>query len=46
MTSNLRVVGQCATVAEALERVIRTDTDVVLLDYDLGEKSRSAFSLS
>ncbi|MGB6690831.1 MAG: response regulator transcription factor [Terracidiphilus sp.] len=34
-----RVVGQCATVAEALAAFSQTQTDVVLLDYDLGEES-------
>lgn len=35
----IRVVGQCATVADALEVLSRAETDVVLLDYDLGEES-------
>jgi len=36
---HLRVVGQCATVAEALAGVSQSGPDVVLLDYDLGEES-------
>jgi two-component system, NarL family, nitrate/nitrite response regulator NarL len=36
---HFRVVGQCATVAEALAAFSQTQTDVVLLDYDLGEES-------
>jgi DNA-binding NarL/FixJ family response regulator len=34
-----RIVGQCATVEEALSAFSQTKTDVVLLDYDLGEQS-------
>jgi two-component system, NarL family, nitrate/nitrite response regulator NarL len=33
------VVGECATVAEAVAAFSQTQTDVVLLDYDLGEES-------
>jgi DNA-binding NarL/FixJ family response regulator len=37
-----RVVGQCATVTEALAVLRKTSTDVVLLDYDLGEERGSS----
>lgn len=36
---HLRVVGQCASVEEALAELSRTSVDVVLLDYELGEES-------
>jgi two-component system, NarL family, nitrate/nitrite response regulator NarL len=36
-----RVVGQCATVSEAIAALSNTPTDVVLLDYDLGEERAS-----
>jgi two-component system, NarL family, nitrate/nitrite response regulator NarL len=36
-----RVVGQCATAAEALIALCKTHADVVLLDYDLGEEQGS-----
>jgi DNA-binding NarL/FixJ family response regulator len=39
---DFRVVGQCATVAEAIAAVSQTETDVVLLDYDLGEEQGSS----
>jgi len=35
----LRVVGQCATVSEALAALSQCKADVVLLDYDLGNES-------
>jgi DNA-binding NarL/FixJ family response regulator len=35
---DLRVVGQCATAADAVAVLSKTATDVVLLDYDLGEE--------
>ncbi len=35
----IHVVGQCATVAEALDVLSKTRADIVLLDYDLGEES-------
>jgi two-component system, NarL family, nitrate/nitrite response regulator NarL len=38
-TPDLRVVGQCATTSEALDALSNSETDVVLLDYDLGEES-------
>jgi two-component system, NarL family, nitrate/nitrite response regulator NarL len=34
-----RVVGQCATVSEAVNAFSQTNADVVLLDYDLGEEA-------
>lgn len=34
-----RVVGQCSSTAEALNAFTQTSVDVVLLDYDLGDKS-------
>jgi two-component system, NarL family, nitrate/nitrite response regulator NarL len=37
--SHYRVVGQCASAAEAIELCSRDEADVVLLDYDLGEES-------
>jgi two-component system nitrate/nitrite response regulator NarL len=36
---HFHVVGECATVAEAIAAFSQTQTDVVLLDYDLGEES-------
>jgi two-component system nitrate/nitrite response regulator NarL len=36
---HIQVVGQCATVAEALAAIARNTPDVILLDYDLGEES-------
>jgi len=35
----IRLIGQCATVTDALEALSRTEPDVILLDYDLGEES-------
>lgn len=35
----IRVVGQSATVDEALAAVAQKEPDVILLDYDLGEES-------
>lgn len=37
--SEFRVVGQCATVSEAVKLISESPADVVLLDYDLGEES-------
>jgi two-component system, NarL family, nitrate/nitrite response regulator NarL len=34
--SGLQVVGECTTVSEALTALSQIETDVVLLDYDLG----------
>src|ERR1700761_3294893 len=36
---DMTVVGECATVAEAFDALSRSDPDVILLDYDLGEES-------
>ncbi|MBV9770893.1 MAG: response regulator transcription factor, partial [Bryobacterales bacterium] len=33
-----RMVGSCATVAEALSTMVREHPDIILLDYDLGEE--------
>src|ERR1700749_2815698 len=38
---SFRVVGQCGTVSEAIAAYPQTPTDVVLLDYDLGEEQGS-----
>jgi two-component system, NarL family, nitrate/nitrite response regulator NarL len=35
---NFIVVGQCGTVNEAISAYSDTETDIVLLDYDLGEE--------
>jgi DNA-binding NarL/FixJ family response regulator len=37
-TPDFQVVGQCATVAEAVSALSATPADVVLLDYDLGDE--------
>jgi DNA-binding NarL/FixJ family response regulator len=37
--SEFRVVGQCATVSDAVNVISESPADVVLLDYDLGEGS-------
>ena len=39
---SLRVVGECATAADALAAFARIPADVVLLDYDLGEDQGSS----
>lgn len=36
--AELKVVGQCATIAEALRLLSAVSVDVILLDYDLGEE--------
>jgi two-component system, NarL family, nitrate/nitrite response regulator NarL len=36
-----QVVGQCATVSEAIDSYGGTEVDIVLLDYDLGEEQGS-----
>src|SRR6202161_1964291 len=36
---HIHVVGQCATVADAVTAIARSEPDVILLDYDLGEES-------
>ena len=38
-TVDIAVVGQCATVAEAFSELARSEPDVILLDYDLGDES-------
>lgn len=38
-SDQFHVVGQCATISESLVAFSRTEFDVVLLDYDLGEES-------
>jgi DNA-binding NarL/FixJ family response regulator len=37
-TPDIHVVGQCATVAEAISALSDTPADLVLLDYNLGEE--------
>jgi len=37
-TPDFQIVGQCATVAEAVSRLPETPADLVLLDYDLGDE--------
>jgi two-component system, NarL family, nitrate/nitrite response regulator NarL len=37
--ADMSVVGQCATTAEAFSELSRSEPDVILLDYDLGEES-------
>lgn len=37
-TEGLRVVGECTNVNETVATCSRSETDVVLLDYDLGEE--------
>jgi two-component system nitrate/nitrite response regulator NarL len=39
---DIRVIGQCATTADAVLTLSKTPTDVVLLDYDLGEEQGSS----
>lgn len=41
--TGFRVVGQCATAAEAIRALSSSSADVVLLDYDLGEELGSGF---
>jgi DNA-binding NarL/FixJ family response regulator len=36
---NFRIAGRCASAPDALELFARTQADVVLLDYDLGEET-------
>jgi DNA-binding NarL/FixJ family response regulator len=38
-----KIIGACATVEEALKIVAREQIDLVLLDYDLGEKPGTQF---
>jgi len=37
------IVGQCSTSAEALRLVSRSDIDIVLLDFDLGDEQGNHF---
>ena len=37
-TPDFQILGQCATVAEAVSALSETPADVVLLDYDLGDE--------
>lgn len=37
-----RLVGSCATLAEALPAIARENPDLILLDYDLGEEQGTA----
>jgi two-component system, NarL family, nitrate/nitrite response regulator NarL len=39
---DIRVIGQCATTADAISTLSKTPTDVVLLDYDLGGEQGSS----
>ena len=41
-TSEIQVVGQCATASDAITTLTKTPADVVLLDYDLGEEHGSS----
>jgi DNA-binding NarL/FixJ family response regulator len=38
-----RITGTCASVGEALAMVAKEEIDIVLLDYDLGEKPGTSF---
>jgi DNA-binding NarL/FixJ family response regulator len=38
-TTDFRIVGRCGGASEAIELLSRTQADVVLLDYDLGEET-------
>jgi len=40
---DLRIVGSCSSVTEALETLDREPVDMVLLDYDLGEEQGASF---
>jgi len=40
---DFRIVGNCATVNEALDILDREQVDIALLDYDLGEEQGSLF---
>jgi DNA-binding NarL/FixJ family response regulator len=40
---DFRIIGDCASVAEALAVLGRERADIVLLDYDLGEEQGSLF---
>lgn len=41
--TNFRVVGSCASAAEAMDVLSREKVDIVLLDYDLGQGNASVF---
>ena len=41
-SSGFHVVGECTNVSDALATLARTQTDVVLLDYDLGVEQGTA----
>lgn len=41
-SSEIRVIGQCATASDAVTILTKTPADVVLLDYDLGEEDGSS----
>jgi len=41
-TPDIRVIGQCATTSDAASILSKTQADVVLLDYDLGEEQGSS----
>jgi DNA-binding NarL/FixJ family response regulator len=38
-TADCHVVGQCSTIREAMTVLAKTDVDVILLDYDLGDET-------
>ncbi len=40
---DFEMVGQCSTSAEALQLLSRSDVDVVLLDFDLGDEQGNHF---
>ena len=40
---SFRIVGNCASIPEALEIIVREPVDLVLLDYDLGEEQGDVF---
>jgi DNA-binding NarL/FixJ family response regulator len=42
-TSDFEVVGQCSTISESMALLSDTSTDVVLLDFDLGEEQGIGF---
>jgi DNA-binding NarL/FixJ family response regulator len=41
-SAGFHVVGECTNVSDALTALARTETDVVLLDYDLGTEQGTA----
>ena len=40
---SFRIAGNCASIPEALEIIVREPVDLVLLDYDLGEEQGDVF---